>query len=374
VRLRRPGAQPRITPIGLPWQSDPLPPPDYPPTLEPAETYFVSNSFSVVRLPEGTDITSAVLGGSFSIDRGSWCWTGQIAIGTQAAMDLVNPLKGTKGPKTLQVTINGHTWVLAVTQFSRGVAFGQRTWLVSVKSTSSALAEPYAPVRSLVNGTLKSAAQLATDELSGSGWTLDWGILDWDLDVGQFSYQGLAPINAICLLAAGAGAIVQTDPSAKTLHVLSKYPVKPAAWATTTPDVVLPPGILTKIGGQWAPGTAYNAVRITGGQQGVNVDCTRTGTAGDNPMQPVTDPLITTVLVGQERGRVELDAVGDAELVDFELPIMAPIGVPLPGMLALVNEDDSTSWPGLVWATAVNFAQGAGGVGVSQTLKIEGRP
>lgn len=369
VRLVAGQGKPRIVPIGTPWQSDPNPPDNWPPVLQPAEVYFVSNNFQVLRMPDETDITSAVLGGNVSIDRGSWSWTGQLAIGTQAAMNLIKPVGG---PKTIQVTVNGFTLVLAVTQYSRGVAFGKRTWIVKVQSTSAFLGAPYAPPSSLVSTELKSASQLALDQLSGSGWTLDWQVPDWNVDVGQWSYQSLTPIDAICTLARAVGAIVQTDPAEQTLHVVSKYPHRPMDWATATPDVLLPASILTRVAGQWAPSIPYNAVLLTGGNQGININCIRQGTAGDNPMQPITDALILDPVMGQERGRVELDGCGDAELVDFDLPIIDPIGVQLPGALALVTED--TTWPGQVWQTTLNLGQGKGGVGVSQTLKIEGRP
>lgn len=366
--LRWGKGQPTQHEVGSGWTVEPDPPDPDVPTIPRMGVYVVSNAVSVVRLPERTPI--GILGVTASLDYTSWAWNVQVTLTDAAGLTLLTPTSS--GPKEIEISINGFTLTAIAESYQRAWSFGRQTWVVTGRSRSAWLAAPYAPLRSLVSSSLSAASQLATDELSGTGWTLDWQAQDWNVDVGQFSYQDLAPIDAISKLAAAVGGTVQPDPSAKSLVVQSRYPISPSGWASATPDAIIPSSVLTRLGMQWQPAVQYNAAYITGGTQGVNVNATVSGTAGDNPIPAtIQDPLITTVEAGTERARIELVSGGNKIQVTGEAPIMSPVGVLLPGKLIEVDEADT--WRGLIQATSI-VAKVINASDVRQTLTIERRP
>jgi hypothetical protein len=226
--------------------------------------------------------------------------------------------------------------------------------------------------RSLISDTLASAAQLAIAELP-SGWTLDWNVQDWNIPAGAWSYNQLTPINAIARLAAAVGAIAEPDPEDQHIVVRSRYPVSPLQWYTSTPNVSLPDALCTLMGDSDQPGQPRDQVIIEASRApGVRVVCTRTGTGGDNPLPSITEELCTSVLCGQEHGRVELDSTGPSIDQTIAVPILAEPGVILPGALIEVTEGEN-AWRGLSRGIAITAGRVDRGWGVAQTLKIERR-
>lgn len=352
--------QPTQPSVGTPWEAEPNPPgppPTYP-TFPLQGVYTVKNEIEVVRLPERTPIH--VLGGQLVGQLDSTAWTISLTLGGQQALDLLRP--SSAGRKEVEVSINGFVLRGLIDDYGLDKSFGATAWVVGGRSRSAQLLAPDAIARSYTNSGLTNAAQLADEELAGTGWSVTWEAQDWAIAAGQFSYADLTPLEAISKLASAVGAVVQCHPSLKTLRVVSRYPVSPWAWAAETPDVELLPDVCITLGERYRPGVAYNAVYVTGGNQGVNVNATMHDTAGDVPLPTVMDPLIVHVDAGTERARVELARTGPRIDQAIVLPVMDPVGVVLPGMLVQVPE--AVSWKGLATQTSITFQTG-------QTLEVQ---
>lgn len=351
----------------IPWEAEPPPDEPDPSTIvvPPLKVYVVTNTIAVVRLPDLTPIEALAV--SASVDAQAWSWRIRLTLGREADLTLLDPV--TAGPREVQITVNGFTLVGVVESYSRDRQFARGTWTVEARSPSAYLAEPYATPRSLVSSGLASAQQLALAELP-SGWTLIWQIPDWSVPAGAWSYDQLTPIQAIARIAAAAGAVVQPDPAAQTLRVVSRYPVSPDDWATATPAAIYTDAVLTRMGSSYSPAPTRNAVIVEGGTQGVRVIATRQGTAGDDPMPSITEPLCTALECGMERARVELDATGDRIEQSFALPILATLGVRLPGSLDQITAGGST-WRGLVRSTSITATRTQDGVRVGQEVTVE---
>jgi hypothetical protein len=351
-------------PIEIPWESE-LPEPTWI-VVPPLRAYNVSNSISVVRLPERTPINPLAV--SVSWDDEAYAWQVQMTLFSASEMALLSPVAGLK---EVEVTINGWVVIAAIESYSRDRQFPKMTWTVQGRSRHCYLDAPYSRPRSLVSTGSASAAQLALDELP-SGWTLNWNVPDWVIPAGAWSYDQLTPIKAIGRLAAAAGAVLEPDPATKTITVRSRYPVSPSGWAAATPYATLPEALCTRMGETYQAGEARNAVIVEGATQGVRVVATRLGTAGDDPLPNVTEQLCTAVECGMERARVELAATGATLDQVIAIPVLPSPSVIRPGRLLEVQDTPAT-WRGLVRSVAVSAARSKEGVAVGQTLNIERR-
>lgn len=351
---------------GTGWESEPPEPDPSIITVPLLRVYNVSNAITVVRLPERTPIHPLAV--SASLDDESWAWRVQMTLFSESEAALLTPAAT---PKEVEISINGWIIVAAIESYSRDRRYPQQTWTVSGRTRQAYLAEPYQRPRSHVSTGLASAEQLAGDELP-SGWTLDWDIPDWTVPAGAWSYDQLTPIQAISRIATAAGAVAQPDPQAKTITVRSRYPASPDDWASATPYASINEGLCTRMGAEYRSNPERNAVIVTGGTQGVLVNATRFGTAGDDPLDTITEALCTAVEAGQERARVELDSTGNAIEQSIAIPVIDPLGVVPPGVLVEVMEGGS-AWRGLVRSTSIAVARTDRGISVGQTLGIERR-
>jgi hypothetical protein len=223
----------------------------------------------------------------------------------------------------------------------------------------------------LTNTTDRTAQQLMADALTVNGvtigWAIDWRISDWTIPTGTWSYRG-SYIGAINTIAAAAGAFVQPDPVTKTLRVRPRYPSKPWQWDTSEviPDIELPASVVTNEGITWADKPAYNAVYISGTTSaGILASVTREGTSGNLQAPMITDPLITDIIAGRQRGVAILSDVGRQARYTLSLPVLPSTGIIEPGTM-IKYVDNGVTRVGVVRGQSVTATQSS----VIQTLEV----
>ena len=349
---------------------DPWNPPQHEIIIIPAmEVYSMHNNISVVRVSDRAPVE--VMAVSVTLDMSSWAWGFQATLGTREALNLVVPQNGV--PVTLEVNVNGWLWTVMVENWRESKSFGKATWTVQGRSESAQLASPYAPAKTYLEANNRTAVQLVEQELQNTGWSVDWQPIDWLVPGGCYSYNNQTPMQAIQMIAEAAGAVIQTDATAKTLHVVSRYAISPWQWSQATPDVILPDSVIKELSRDYKPSPAYNGIYVSGQTQGgVTVFVKRAGTDGAIQMPQVVHPLITSREIGQERGRIALASCGAWESITLATQLAQAPNTPgliLPGKLLQVVEN-GVSWIGQV--TGVNVAvSNQNGVYVAQQLEVE---
>lgn len=357
--------------------------PDYPgpvyvldPAAEPdiLETYMIANSVSLVVLPDRTSVAATNIKLGRDID--AFAWTLTFDLFGRTSLNLVRP--DANGPKTVEVTINGWTWLFIVERYSTQGKFPSERFSVTGVSRTQLLAEPYAPKRSAVNAVDINAVQAASDQLENTGFTLAWdytalGPPDWTIPAGAFSYQEQTALQVIARVAEAVGGVVKPARDSDALSVVPRYRAAPWNWGVEIMDRIIPAEIVSGVGGEWSPQPAWNSCYVSGTTHGVAVDVRRAGTAGDAPAPDVFDDLITGTDAARHRGIAEIAKGGNQEIVTLSLPLF-PQGGSAPGLvdpahLCEVRDIDGT-WRGLCLSTEVS-AEGVGASRVTQTLKLE---
>ena len=94
------------------------------------------------------------------------------------------------------------------------------------------LAAPYAPVMNFQQPQ-RTARQLMDDVLTLNGiplgWSIDWGLTDWNVPGGVFARQGtwMEALDRHCQC--GRGYLIP-HPSDQSIRVRHRYPVAPWEW------------------------------------------------------------------------------------------------------------------------------------------------
>lgn len=332
--------------------------------------YFVLNQALLTRLPERTPIDVASITVATDVD--SFCWSLSATLNSTAALDLVRP----GAPVDVEVSINGHLWNLQVEKWSEGIQFAGGSRSVTGRSPSAALAAPFGPVITRAESNARTAVQLAEAALDDvTGWTVDWGLVDWLVPGGLWSCDGQTPIQVIQEIARAAHGFVQTDQASQTILIKPRYAVMPWLWGSATPDLIIPESMLLSMDGSWEPRTQYNAAFVSGtGTGGISAKVVRSGTAGDVAPPMFTHALITDTDAALAKGRGLLAESGSWELQRIVLPLFTDPTVPglvLPGALLQMTRSSGSSWMGQVIGTGVTASRTRGGVVVRQTLDVE---
>lgn len=345
-------------------QTEPVP--DKEPVLVPIRrVYFVLNNVTLHRVADGVEV--AVFNLSLSFDASSWTWGFEATLPAKAE-SLVDP-GNASGPVELLASVNGTAFGVLAENISRERVFGEASVRVSGRGRNAVLAEPYAPVMTFANAQDRTARQLMDDVLTVNGvplgWTVDWGLTDWNVPAGVFARQGTW-IEALTTIADAAGGYLVPHRTAQSLRVRPRYPAVPWAWDAITPDFVLPVDAVARESVRWIEKPAYNRVFVSGEAVGVLGQVTRTGTAGDILAPMVVDPLITEAAVARQRGIAVLSDTGRQIEVSLRLPVLAETGIIEPGAF-VEYQDGSVARLGLVRSTRVE----AGWPEVWQTLGVE---
>lgn len=346
-------------------------PPSLIPTGANLRVYIMLNSAFLTRLPERTAIDASSI--SVSTDWDSLYWTIKAGIGRDSHLALLESTPD--GPMLVEAAINSHVWNFQVDRWNTNTVFERKTRNIDGRSVSAQLGSPMADVRTRTETNVRTALQVMNDELEYTGWTavLD-GLDDWNIPAGVLSYKDLTPMGVIKMIADAAGAMVQTDPVAKTIRIKPRFSVPPWDWGTATPAVIIPFSMITKADGEWDERPLYNAVFLSGEAGGISARVYREGSAGDLVAPSVTDKLITATEPARARGIAILGSSGKWSKHRLELPVFSPPEVPgvlTPGTIVRFTEG-ATNWMCVVSAVSVNAAWNKEtGLKVRQTVDVE---
>lgn len=341
-----------------------------------AKVNITVNSVDVIALPGNEPLNVADI--RISCDRETFSWQLTCEIRNKASLNLIKP--GASGYRELAVTINGHRWEFFIPKYSASRKITDdkldQSWRITGYSRSQYLGQPYAPkrTRSIASTT---AVQAATNELFGTGFTLDWDtalLPDWSMPNSSFSYQDLTPIEVIKRLASVAGGVVLADPASNTLYVRPKYQV--AAWQLISANMdrtIHESQILSEsMDSEEKP--LFNSVLVSGESEGVALIVNRLGTAGDNPAPDITEGWLTAIEGNTSRGTAELSASGNRQTYTLDLAIPESIGQPgllVPGLMVAVQHDDSASdYRAYVDAISISVP-GRGNAAVIQSVTLD---
>lgn len=382
---------PKDTGIVLPWGvGEPLYyAPDLPYLIEPPlidggyipdpddrKVHLIVNSVDVVSLPDNTPL--AVVDIKIDIDDDSTSWRLSCDVVNEASVALVKP--DASGNKEIAVTINGHRWVFFVASYgrSRDVSGNQlnKRFAITGYSRSQYLGLPFAPKRTRSIGST-SAFQAANDELTGTGFSLDWNttdLPDWNMPNASFSYQEQSAMQVIKRLAAAGGAVVQPALDTDVLTIRPRYWPAPWELAESAMDRTVHESQILSEGGQLEYRELINSVFVSGESEGVAATVNRVNTAGDQPGPDVIDAWCTELPANQSRGRQEIAASGDRIIHTLELAIpesAAQPGLLVPGLaVAVVYDNTALTYRGYVTAVSIS-APGRGLAKVRQSVTIE---
>jgi len=314
--------------------------------------YIVLNSASLRRV-DG-NIYLPTFGMSLSLDASSWTWGFTATLPANALVNLEPASNG--APVEVEALINGVPYRALVEGLSRDRSFGKDSLKITGRGKTALLDAPYSVVGNFRNTTARTAQQLANDALTvngvSMGWGVNWGLTDWSVPANVFNHQGTY-ISALNAIAGAAGGYVQPHATAQSVSILPRYPVAPWDWGTTSADYVLPVDVTTQEGITWATKPEYNRVFVSGQQQGILGQVTRTGTAGDVVAPMITDPLITHADAARQRGTAILADTGRIANVKLRLPVLAETGIIVPGKTVQYN-DGAVTRKGVVRSVGVD--------------------
>ncbi|MDH6168124.1 hypothetical protein M2282_003275 [Variovorax boronicumulans] len=323
-------------------------------TVPIRRAYIVQNSISLVRIDSGEVIEASAF--SMSLDADSWTWRWSATL-PGAAWPVIR--RGIHAaPVEILATVNGVPYRLAATDCNRDRRFGDARVQVQGKGRAAMLDDPYAPILNHASASARSVAQLLDLALTyngvGIGWDIDFGLTDWTVPGGTWSFQG-SYIGAVLDIASAAGAIVQPHATDATLRVMPRYPAAPWNWDTLTPNFVLPAAAVSIEGIQPLKKPDYNRVFVAGANAaGVLGQITRSGTAGDSVAPMVTHALATHSDAAAQRGLAVLSDTGAQASVSLRLQVLPETGLILPGALVRY-EDGAETHLGLVRSTSVDW-------------------
>ncbi|WP_287804162.1 hypothetical protein [Diaphorobacter sp.] len=339
---------------------DPEPPQYVIPLLE---VYVSLHTLNAVLLPSLEPV--ALLDATIESDDGGFGWA-LSANGPEHLLDQLAPVSGL--PARVRVTIDGIDWVFAVERISRTRRFGQHRAAIQGRSITALLGDPYMPQQSWLNTGNLTAEQIVAQALEFTGTTIAWGIDDWLVPAGAWSFTG-TPLQAALRVAESVGAVVRSHRTDAQLIYAPRYPALPWAWGSAMANVQMPAAIITTDSLEPDPRPAYNAVYVGGMAQGVLGQVRRVGTAGDLLAPQVTDALITQEVAARQRGSAVLGGAGNKLTHTMTLPLLTGgtnPGLIQPGYLIEVNDIGHT-WRGLVRGIRVT----AGMPTVRQTITVE---
>ncbi len=332
-----------------------------------ARVYVVANDVHLIRVSDGLELPAFAL--SLAIDVDSWAWQFSAEL---PADQLANVQPGTD-PVEVEAQINTYAWRFLVEDIRRTRRFGQSRITVSGRGPAARLAAPYSPQVNRGNAIDLNATQILDDLLTDNGvpigWTIDWQLTDWLVQAGAWNHTGTY-LEGVLNVAEAAGAIVQADRTAQTLHLIHRYPVAPWDWPTAAPAYSIPEAIVVTEGVEWVEKPIYNAAYVSGQNLGILGHVVRSGTAGDLPAPMVVHSLITAQAAARQRGIAILADTGRQAVYTLSLPLdPAGIGIGLLEPCQLI-EYGPAAIRGLVRSTRIE----AKGAGVRQTVTLETRP
>lgn len=329
------------------------------------KVYIVINNITLHRIDTGAELHAHSF--SMSLDYQSWTWSWSASLHDDAAPHLGRDSQG--DPAELIAQVNGTPFRLRLVSVGRDRRFNPTRWSVSGQGKAAILAAPWAPTLSFGNPTAaRTAQQLTADALTingaGIGWTVDWGLQDWQVPAGAWAMQG-SYIDAINDIAASVGGYVQPHATDSVLRILPRYPDAPWTWASITPDFEIPEDAAEVEGTQYIDRCGYNRVFVGGVGAGVFGPLTRAGTAGNVIAPQVTHALITDATAHRQRGIAELSDTGKQEHITLTMQVLPETGVIVPGQFVRYLGDIPAL--GIVRSTSIDWSRPK----LRQTIRLE---
>ncbi len=204
----------------------PEPPPHY--VIPLLEVYVSVHTLNAVLLPSLEPV--ALLGATLESDDGGFGWS-LSADGPEHLLDQLAPMAGL--PARVRITIDGIDLVFAVERVGRTRRFGQHRASIQGRSVTALLGDPYMPQQSWLSSSDLTAQQLVAQALQYTGTTVDWGINDWLVPAGAWSFTG-TPLQAALRVAESAGAVLRSHRTNAELIFAPRYPALPWAWGAAS--------------------------------------------------------------------------------------------------------------------------------------------
>ncbi|MBF0572697.1 MAG: hypothetical protein HQK69_02910, partial [Desulfamplus sp.] len=160
----------------------------------------------------------------------------------------------------------------------------------------------------------------------------------------------------------------------KKLYIKPTYKANAWNWGNITPSVVLNDSVCREIGRSNINYSVVNNVIVSGENQGVAVNATREGTAGDKPASSITEPLITTREAGVERARHIISKSGAWVNHTLSLFSLLPPNSSLPLLLAgdfIQMNESGNLWIGQVTGNSIQSGWTNEGLKTTQTITVE---
>jgi hypothetical protein len=337
--------------------------------------YIVLNTASVVRLPERTPID--VSGGTVTSSVDDMYFTFSLTLANPDHLAYLLP--DGDGNKQVEINLNGYVFVALIESYQQQRKFPSRGVTVTGRSRTVVLDDPIAPPRSFVQDADATAHQLVDRELQFTGFTSDYGAVDWVVPAGVYAYSQSTPMQSIRQVAAASGSIVQSHAWDAIVKLRPRYPVSPWAWTLATPDKIIQDDVIISDSLQPATKPLYNYVLVSGQQVGVSDPILRAGSAGDVRALQIVDPLIATHPVALERGRNALCDRGNQAAIELMIPLGIASDSTLPGLVSVLDlceVVEPTSWRGLCTGVRINFqtvnsGNGAAALIIDQYVTVE---
>jgi hypothetical protein len=309
--------------------------------------YLIMTTASIVRLPDRVPIPCSSV--SLAWDWDTWDISVSAAILGRAAYAVAVVAD------EIEININGYIWRVPVKKITGQRAFGSNSFTLSATSRAAELAAPAALQSTLYNANDRTMAQLANEAITGTAWELAWNASDWLIPAGAWSFTG-TPMAALSRLAEAAGAYVQPHRTDQSLVIQPRYALKPWEWEQAQEVIVIPAAVTRQLSFEPIKNAPYDAVYVSGENQGILGRVYRDGTAGSILAEMITDALITHPDGAEARGRAVLAEAGQWTQYVLQLPI-SPAGgeIPLLDVGQLIDFNDTPwneQWRGLI--TGVN--------------------
>lgn len=324
-----------------------------------ATRYDQVHTLVVTDLRDGTVL--AVDQVTLDLQDGSVFWT----LSASGAGDLFAVLTEGEQPATVEVNIDGLLWRFIVEEVNRPRSFASDRVSFGGRSLAALAGSPFQFEVNWLSDAPTTAAQIAVGAQVHTDLAIDWQIEDWPIPAGVLSFAG-TPLAVAQYVAQAVGAVVTAHRSDLSLTVQPRYPLLPNEWCSVPPDVAVAFTAVETESYVRADRPAYNAVLVSGQQQGAIGYVVLDGTSRSDMAPMVTDPLLTDVVALGQRGKSILGASGQQARVTRTLPVIAGVGVIERG--ALVRWDDpGDQWVGMVRSVNVQARLGF----AQQTLGVE---
>lgn len=349
---------------GLIGTNPSLPTIDFKIPIEPQirRSYLMQPQISCIRVSDGAAVVLKSV--SIAKSRSQWSSSGSVVFSSRIdAERAANEL--------LKISISGYDFYLLCESPSESKGFGQHSFSATCRGRLALLASPHKKASNYVNMVSRSFIGLMSDIVANTGWSIASQITDFTVPANAFSYAAKTPAEALNMMAAGIGAMLDVNDETQTITVIPQWPVVPWNTATAVPDVILHDGVILDFSEQVDIRPDANAVFVRGEQQGVAAKVKRFGTAGDNFCVDIVDKLITDNQAARMRGTTELANAGNKVQTSIRTKVLADLPPMRPGMLIGVRKGAEVFKSVCeAWSISATVSESTGQVTVNQTVNL----